>query len=248
MDMAQDTATRARQGKGRPRCAGSVQDIINTLLTLERLTTTFYYAGLTSPHVMHNRALGGPSADPNNPGLPPGGHPSSVRYLQAALDAEVKHAAALVSAGARSPYGHFYFPSRTFTSLGVSTHPGQFLGVMDVLETMCEGLYLAAARDLLQLGYPDVAAVAAQIMGVESEHRTLGRIISGIQPPMTGALLAEPFPCIDGADATLRSFLLGERYPHAHGPMRAMSAPTDALVRHVVGKYGTHRVRRFLWT
>src|SRR5579884_3631577 len=61
----------------------SVQSIINTALIAEQLATTFYYTGLTSPAVMRNAQLAGISADPNNPGLPPGGNPGNVRYLQA---------------------------------------------------------------------------------------------------------------------------------------------------------------------
>ena len=52
-------------------CVDSVQSILNTALIVERLTVTFYYKALTTPAVLHNRSLGGPSADPNNPGLPP---------------------------------------------------------------------------------------------------------------------------------------------------------------------------------
>ncbi len=248
--MGQSTTTHGTYGTGTkgPPCAGSVQDIINMLLTIEHLAMTFYYTGLTSPHVMHNRALGGPSADPNNPGLPPGGNPSNVRYLQAALDAEVKHADALVTAGARAPYTHFYFPSRTFARLGSSTHPDGFLGIMETIEALCEGLYIAAVGELVRWRRPDLASVAAQIMGVESEHRTLGRVISGARPPNDHILVQQPFACVQSADAALHPFVLGRYDPHTRDATRAVSLPSRTHVRRVIGKYGTHRVQRFLWT
>jgi len=222
-------------------CAHTVQDVLNTLLTAEKLMMTFYYAGLTSPAVMRNRALGGQSADPNNPGLPPGGHPSNVRSLQAALDAEEKHAAALLSGGAASAYTHFYYPPHTFRTIGRSTDSVGFLGIMEVLESVCEGMYIAAVREFLRLDHPDLAAVAAQVMGVESEHRTLGRIIGKVNPPNDYTLVRAPYTCIGGTDAVLRPFLTGVNYYTA-----LHSVPTAAQTARVVGKYGTRRVRTFL--
>jgi len=240
--MGQGSTTHGTVGLG---CAGSVQDIINMLLTVEHLAMTFYYTGLTSPHVMHSRALSGPSADPNNPGLPPGGNPSNVHYVQAALDAEVKHADALVAAGARTPYTHFYFPSRTFARLGASTNSDSFLGVMETIEALCEGLYIAAVGELVRWKRSDLASVAAQIMGVESEHRTLGRVISGARPPNDHILVQQPFACVQNADAALNPFVLGR---HTRDAARAVPLPSRTHMRRVIGKYGTHRVQRFLWT
>ena len=106
--------------------ADTVPSILATLLATERLSTTFYFTALTSPAVMGNSRLGGSSTDPHNPGLPPNGNPSHVRYLQAALDAESKHAALLAGAGATSPHKQFYFPRATFTQMGTSTDPQTF--------------------------------------------------------------------------------------------------------------------------
>jgi len=203
--------------------------------------------GLTSPGVMHNRALGGPSTDPNNPGLPPGGHPSNVRFLQAALDAEVKHAGSLANAGAVSPYGHFYFPPSTFRYMGTTGERGSFLGVMEILETICEGAYIAALREFLRLGNPNLAAVAGQIMGVESEHRTLGRTIAKVRPPNNLTLVKDPFHHIGDVNTELRPFLTGRRYLFAPNATRATALPTEAQTVRVVGKYGTRQIRTFLW-
>lgn len=241
--MALETVLRGKD----ERCTCSARDVVNTLLTAEHLMVAFYYTGLTSPQVMHNRALGGPSADPNNPGLPPGGAPSNVRFLQAALDAEVKHAASLTSAGAVSPYAGFYFPPSTFRYMGTTGEHGSFLGVMEILETMCEGAYIAALREFLRLGYPNLATVAGQIMGVESEHRTLGRTIARVSPPNNLTLVKEPFHCIGDVATALRPFLTGRRYLFAPDATRAIALPTEAQTTRVVGKYGTRQVRTFLW-
>jgi len=122
----------------------TLQSIVDTLLIAERLMVTFYYAALTSPALMHDPRLGGPSADPNNPGLPPGGNPSHVRYLQAALDAEVKHATALAATGAVSPYQRFYFPASSFERVGNSVSQTSFLGMMEILERLCVAAYATA--------------------------------------------------------------------------------------------------------
>ena len=226
----------------------SVQDILNVLLTVERLLMTFYYTGLTSPGVMRSMTLSGASADPNNPGLPPGGNPHHVRYLQAALDAEAKHTAALVGAGAASPHTRFIFPSRTFRSLGTSPDHGSFLGIMEILETLGEGAYLAAGREFLRQRLPDLALVAAEIMGVESEHRMLGRVLSRISPPTPAALVSDLFATIDDCGSWLHPFVTGTGYLFATDATRFTKVPSGAQVARIVGNYGTRRVRRFLWT
>ena len=115
--------------------------------------------------------MAGRSASPTNPGLPPGGHPDHVRYLQAALDAERKHALLLTRWGARSPAQRFYFPRTTFHHLGTSLAPTSFLGVMERLETALMGMYLAAAGQALLLRQRELATLVATITGVEAEHR-----------------------------------------------------------------------------
>src|SRR5919202_3449763 len=137
-------------------CTDTIQSILTTALAAERIAATLYYTALTTPAVMRNRALAGRSGNPKDPGLPPGGHPQHVRFLQAALDAELKHAALLAAAGARSPNTHFYFPPTTFQRLGTSVDPGSFLGIVEILETAMSGLYVAAAEHFLQLHRHDL--------------------------------------------------------------------------------------------
>jgi len=244
MWMKSDTVA-TRQAERSPT---GVRDILDVLLTVEHLTIAFYYTGLTSHGVMRDWTLAGPSANPNHPTLPPHGNPSHVRYLQAALDAEVKHAAALMQGGATSSYTGFYFPERTFRSLGTSTDHGSFLGIMETLESVCEGVYLAAVRELLALNHTDLALVAAQVMGVEAEHHTLGHILSRIAPANTTGLINQPFARVAECLPTLSSFFTGKHYLFARDSVRKVSLPSTAHTRRVIGRYGTRQVRRYLWT
>lgn len=227
--------------------ADEIQNILDTALTAERLAITFYYTALTSPAVMHDPRLGGPSADPNNPGQPPGGNPANVKDLQAALDAEVKHAGALIAAGARSPYTHFYFPAATFDSLGMSSQPNTVLGRIDILESAMVGAYAAGARLLMTLGRPDLSPIIAQIMGVEAEHRVLGRLIGGVDPIRNLATELAPIGTVEQAARALRPFVTGQAGEGFSGkPTPPISLPTKAQTGRVIGKYHTRIVRQFL--
>src|ERR671932_2859782 len=140
----------------------SVRSSLAYALVYERLAITLYYTALTTPAVMRDRRLAGVSGDPHNPGLPPGGNPANVRILQAALDAEVKHAAALAQAGAASPITRFYFPAATFQQLGRPQDARTFLGVTHTVEAACVGLYLALLPQLWRAGQHDLARFVVQ--------------------------------------------------------------------------------------
>jgi hypothetical protein len=213
-------------------------------LLTERLATTFYYTGLTSPGVMRNRQLGGSSTDALDPGLPPNGNPSHVRALQAALDAERKHAAMLTRAGATSSHTQFYFPRSTFTQMGTSTDPQTFLGVLDQLETAAVGAYIAAVGALARLGRVELVGLTAGIAGIEAEHRMLGRLLAGLTPANNLTLERAPFACVSAANPALQPFLTGRGF--AKGAIGPLALPTPAQTAHLVGKYGTLLVRRFL--
>lgn len=236
------------QAAGKKGVGQEARHILDTLLVLERLTLTLYYGGLTAPGIIGSSALAGPSRDAHNPGLPPGGNPQQVRYLQAALDAEAKHGAALERAGAVSPSTRFFFPHETFERLGSSLQPASFLGVVDLLETVCVGAYAAAAVTFIAAGRPDLAATAAQIMGVESEHRTLGRVIGHITPANNHTLETAPYSVVDEALGEIAPFLTGRRYLFATGPTRTLTAPTPRAVGRLVGTHGTRLVPTFALT
>jgi hypothetical protein len=96
------------------------------------------------------------------------------------------------------PVQTFYLPTGTFDTLAA------FTGVLDALENAFIGAYLNAAIEFAQMavdakGYGHrqrdangkpykttdleyFAQVAASIMGVESEHRVLGRVVSNTNP------------------------------------------------------------------
>jgi len=46
-------------------CGESARDIIDTVLTVERLATTFYYMGLTTRSIVGSARVAGSSANPN---------------------------------------------------------------------------------------------------------------------------------------------------------------------------------------
>ena len=242
----QGLADAAVARKATALCTDTIQSILTTALAAERIAATLYYAALTTPAVMRNSALAGRSADPNDPGLPPGGHPQKVRFLQAALDAELKHAALLSAAGAQSPYTRFYFPPTTFQRMGTSVDPGSFLGVVELLETAMSGMYVAAAEHFLELGRHDLAGLAIQLMGVETEHRTLGRVLAAVRPPNDLTLAPAPFACVSDVDTVLRPFLTGRRFLFAHDSTTAIALPSAARARRVISKYGTRQLGRFL--
>ena len=242
--LAGASVTWAPDASAAGACPDNVPSILATLLLMERLATTFYYTALTAPGVMGNRQLGGSSTDALDPGLPPNGNPSHVRALQAALDAESKHAALLARAGATSPHTQFYFPRATFTQLGTSTDAQTFLGVLDQLETTAVGAYLAAVGALVRLRRVELVGLTAGIAGVEAEHRMLGRLLAGLTPANNLTLEREPFACVSDATPVLRPFLTGRGF--AQGAIGPLALPTPAQTTHLVGKYGTLLVRRFL--
>ncbi len=222
-----------------------LREAVDTLLLMERLMITLYYTGLTSPSVMRDNRLSGPSGDPINPGLPPGGNPAQVRYLQAALDAEVKHAAILFEMGATSSMRSFYFPPSIFTLLGSTMNRASFLGTLDMLETVCVGAYIAAATQFIHGGRPDLAATAAAIMGVESEHRTLGRVIANITPANSRTLETAPYAVVAEVVDAIQPFVDGTRFLFASGAPRPVAVPTAAQTARVIGRHGTRLVHTF---
>lgn len=144
-------------GRARADSAEPISEILGLALTAEQLATTFYYTGIQSASR-----------------LPQVGSAGNLPYLQAALDAENYHAQLLATAGGVSVAGsqpQFYFPAGTFTS------DTNFLGVLDALETTFIEAYLAAIYQFTAQGRNDLAQVAGEILGVEAEHRVLGRQI-----------------------------------------------------------------------
>jgi hypothetical protein len=226
---------------------------LSIALIAEQLATTFYHTVLTSTQMMSDSQLGGSSTDPNHPGIPPNGNPANVRFLQAALDAETKHAAALIEGGASSPYTRFYFPSSTFTpvckagqlcSLGHSDDPTTFLGVLDVLESAFVAAYLSGIRAFISLGHPAAAELAANIVAVEAEHLFVGRVISEALPSNNRTMQAASFARISDAATALHPFLTGQAFPG--GAPVSFPLPSQTQIAAVVGTAKTRIIARFL--
>jgi Ferritin-like domain len=105
---------------------------------------------------------------------------SHREYFMAAGNQEASHLAVLESLGLTFPYSHFAFPAATFSSAG------SMLVIGERLENIFIGAYLGAVKTGASTGTSLgalVAEAAAQILGVECEHRVLIRDIAGEDPP-----------------------------------------------------------------
>ncbi len=178
--------------------ADDPNSIFTAALIAEDLATTFYYNALVGK-VIQDPALAGPGGTAVAPAA--SGNAGNVNYLQAALTQEITHANLMRSllngtAPSADPYQTFYFPAGTFDTLTA------FTGMLDALENAFIGAYLAAVRQFSfmsarpnsnyvnsnsthtfsrdELSY--FAQVSASILGIECEHRVLGRVISNMNP------------------------------------------------------------------
>jgi hypothetical protein len=165
-------------------------EIFTAALIAEDLATTFYYNGLAGA-VLQDPALAGPGGTVTHA---PHGDQDNVNYLRAALFEETTHANLFrgllgISSSANDPVQTFYFPAGTFDTLA------PFIGTLEALENAFIGAYLAAIREFArmaavagsgsdytsgELAY--FSQVSAAIMGIECEHRVLGRDIESATP------------------------------------------------------------------
>lgn len=187
---AESAAERAQE---KAQAMDTVKEIFTAALIAEDLATTFYYNALVGP-VIEDVNLAGPGGTATN--VQPSGNPGNVNYLQAALAQEISHADLFrsllgISGPGADPVQTFYFPAGSFDTLSA------FTGLLDALENAFIGAYLNAIQEFAaksahvddgdgnrytaeQLDY--FAKVSATIMGVEAEHRVLGRVISNTNP------------------------------------------------------------------
>ena len=177
----------------------TVKDIFTAALIAEDLATTFYFNALVGP-VIQDVNLAGPGGTATK--VTSAGNFGNVAYIRAALTEEVVHAnlfrsvLGIPNAGG-DPVQTFYFPSGAFDTLGA------FTGLLNALENAFIGAYLNAIQEFgtrAAMGgyngtYTDLdgskylsqdlvyyAKISASILGVESEHRALGRVISNSNP------------------------------------------------------------------
>ena len=178
----------------------TVTEILTAALIAEDLATTFYYNALVGP-VIQDPNLAGKGGSATN--VTANGNFGNVNYVQAALSEEISHANLLrsllgLSGPSADPVQMFYFPAGTFDTLTA------FTGLLDALENAFIGAYLNAVQEfankagniaVIKQYYPKdpdskytatqleyFAKVAASIMGIECEHRVLGRVISNSNP------------------------------------------------------------------
>ena len=204
-------------------------DIFNGALTAEQLAVTFYYNGLQT-----NLQI--------NPTFKDVLSPDHVHYFQAALWEEHRHAQLFAAVGGTSlagPAPKFFFPTGSFTDQHT------FLSVLSALEDAFIGAYLAAvgdwsrkdseARETVPEGYTpsQLAQIAAQIMGVEAEHRVLGRDVDNQSVPNNRILEKVLFRSV-GTVANSTGTAVGALLPFVTGVAgfsdTALPLPTDTQV------------------
>jgi len=137
----------------------TVAQILSIAATAEELAVTFYSHGIANASKL---GISG----------------ANLSYLQAAVIEEQIHRDFEVAAGGKPLTDTFSFPNgqATFEHLNV------FIGTLEKLEEAFIAAYLAAVKEFCLLGQPGLAQIAAQICGIENEHRALGRDIGGLIP------------------------------------------------------------------
>jgi hypothetical protein len=191
------SATPAARAQSAGQLADTPTQILTAFLIAEDLASTFYYNGLVGK-VIQDPALAGPGGSANH--VTSQGNAGNVNYLQAALTQEIDHATLMrdalqIKSAAGDPVQTFYFKEGTFDTLAA------FTSTLNALENAFIGAYLNAVQELAlmasnaringngggsspftaeELEY--FAKLAASILGVECEHRVLGRVISNSNP------------------------------------------------------------------
>lgn len=171
-----------------PQLGGDTLAILNVLLTAEKVETALYARGLQSGVL--------------NPI-----DPDDLTYFQAATSEEFVHAQILEQLGASIPQNAFFFPPNTFTDKRA------FLDLIETLETGGIGAYAAAIfRFASDLGRPDLALLAARILGVEAEHRVLARVVNEKNPPDDVCIEAVPTLDFNQIRAMFAPFLVPNQF------------------------------------
>jgi Ferritin-like domain len=107
-------------------------------------------------------------------------------YLRAARQEEMSHYLLEESVtGEPTPFTAFYYPPQMFEDAHTT------LNVLVTLEDAFIAAYLVGVRNF---STPDLQVTAARIMGIESDHRTLARVLAGDVSPTDGG----PFVRITG--------------------------------------------------
>ncbi len=95
--------------------------------------------------------------------------PDDQGYLVAARQEEMSHYALELSVtGKPSPFTAFYYPAKMFSDAQTT---------LDVLVTLEDAFIAAYLVGVRYFSTPDLRVLAARIMGIESDHRTLARVL-----------------------------------------------------------------------
>jgi hypothetical protein len=114
-------------------------------------------------------------------------------YLIAARNEEMSHYLLEQSAtGQASPFSTFYYPPDMFASAQTT------LNILVTLEDAFIAAYLVGVR---RFSTPDLRVTAARIMGIESDHRTLARVVG----PGVASADGGPIENITGAQGVAES-------------------------------------------
>ena len=173
-----------------PMSPDTPAQIFTAALVAEDLASTFYYYALTGP-VIQDINLAGPGGTATK--VTANGSASNVGYIRAALSEEIVHANLFrsllgIGSATKDPYQSFYIPNGSFETLNA------FISLLGALENAFIAAYMAAVQEFALLAaqgkpltfagqtyYPRdlayYAKIAASILGVEAEHRALGRAI-----------------------------------------------------------------------
>jgi hypothetical protein len=145
-----------------------VTDFGNAAVGAERIGITFYdnALGLLSPFGVPGDVAKGTLLNS-----------AHREYFTAARNQETEHLTVLESLGLSFPFSTFSFPAGTFTSAS------SMLAFGEALEAIFIGAYLGAIKAAASVGNAFIAEAAAQIVGIECEHRVLIRDIAGEDPP-----------------------------------------------------------------
>jgi hypothetical protein len=149
--------------------ADTATDFVTAAIGAERIGIAFYGNALGS---------GSPYSAAGDPATSTLLNSSHRGYFQAAFNQETSHLAVLSSLGLPDfPFHTFQFPAGTFAN------KDSMLAMGAALESIFIGAYLGAVNQGAAAGNAFVAEAAAQICGVECEHRVLINDIRGIAPP-----------------------------------------------------------------
>jgi hypothetical protein len=162
-------------------------------------------------------------------------------YLQAARHEEMSHY--LLEEGVTrkpSPFTTFYYPSKMFTDAQTT------LNVLVTLEDAFIAAYLVGVRNFSKR---DLRVTAARIMGIESDHRTLARVVG----PGVAAADGGPIEAITGIQGVAESV----DPPNNNGYERtlgwtaieqAVAALTPFAVQDAAAKAGFDTTKPFVFT